>query len=152
MIFLEVATQTLVGSVDIYVTGLRVQSKIGSTVHATFVSSPKIRDPPKGIPWLRTRQHPRVTIRSSLLSLVSWKKVRGSTCGMKNYSIFNIQHPAVKVSPYINLCSLLWVPVPNHQVSGHNRFCEALAKDLEHILGRLGSLCTDRLNHLREDR
>jgi len=46
---------------------------------------------PKGIPWLRTLQRPRVIIRSSLLSLVSWRKVRGSAWETKSGPTFNIQ-------------------------------------------------------------
>ena len=80
-----VATQTLTGSVDTHVTVLRVQSNRLNRLSNVR----EIWDPPKGTPWSRTPQHPTVTIRSSLLSLVSWKKVQGSACEMKNDSILN---------------------------------------------------------------
>lgn len=61
-----------------------------------------------------------------------------------------IRDPAVNISPHINLCPLFWVPVPNHQVGGHDGVCEALAKRLEHVLSRFGALRRGRLNQASE--
>lgn len=135
----EAATQMLAGSVGTYVTVLQAQSnRFRSRMQRLSVSQGLYL--PKGIPWLRTSQRLRVITRPSLLSLVSWRKDRGSTCEVKG---INVRCPAVKISPHMNFCSLFWVPVPNHQVGGHNGVCEALAKRLEHVLGRFGSLGLD---------
>ena len=151
---LRVATRTLAGSVNTYVTVLRAQSNRLNRV-CNLREFPQIGGSPRGIPWLRMLQHLRMTIRSSLLSSVPWRKVRGSACKMKDDSTFNIQSSSeIQRSEdhlIFNFCSLLWVPVPNHQVSGNDRICKALTRHLENSLGRLGTLCASRSNHLRGD-
>lgn len=80
-----VATQMSAGSADTYVTGLQEQSDRRLVKHSTFASSRHIS--PKGIPWLKMLQHLRATLLPNLLSLVSWKNVRGSACEMKEDSM-----------------------------------------------------------------
>lgn len=99
---------------------------------------------PKGILWLQTLQHLRVIIRSSLWSWVSWKQVQGSTFEMKNVSV--MLRASGQMPPHINVCPLLWTPVPNHQVIGHDGVRQAPSERLEHVFTRLGALCTGQLS------
>ena len=144
---LEAATQTLAGSVGTYVTVLQAQSnRFRSRMQRSSVSQGLLLTERNSLVANAAASEGDNSAKFIVIGFLE-ERPRVNLRNEEDQRSMLIRDPAVKISPHVDFCPLFWVPVPNHQVGGHDGVCEALAKRLEHVLSRFESLGVGRLNH-----